>query len=80
MLAYHSEDPPRTHDLVLLLDLVSQYEVGLESFRDRARYLLPFAVQVRYPFSGSPPSTGEAADVVEAAQDIYEAVRALIPS
>ncbi len=51
LLAYHGEEPPRTHDLVVLLDLTLRHEATMERFRDEARLLLPFAVRVRYPFS-----------------------------
>ena len=74
LLAYHGEDPPRTHDLVVLLDLALRYEKTLERFRHQARFLLPFAVQVRYPFSGPAPTAEEAEDAVEAAHHIYQAV------
>ena len=52
----------------------------MERFRDESRLLLPFAVQVRYLFSGPPPTREEATEAVEAAQRIYQAVLDLIPS
>ncbi len=78
LLAYHGEEPPRTHDLVVLLDLTLRHEATMERFRDEARLLLPFGVHVRYPFSGPSPSPEEAADAVEAAQRLYAAVLDLV--
>ncbi len=74
LLAFHGEEPPRTHDLGALLDLLVPHEATIERFRDESRLLALYAVQVRYPFSGHPPTPEEAADAVAAAQGIYQAV------
>jgi HEPN domain-containing protein len=78
LLAFHGEDPPRTHDLVVLLDLVLRYEETMENYRYESRMLIPFAVQVRYPFSGPPPTPEEAAKALAAASIIYRAVLDLV--
>ena len=78
LLVFHGEEPPRTHDLIVLLDLVLRYDPRMESFRDESRLLVPFAVQVRYPFTGPPPTPEEAADAFASAQRIYQVVREVI--
>ena len=79
LLAYHGDDPPRIHDLQVLLDLALQYVPALDRLREAARFLTPFAVEVRYPFTGDPPTAGDAATAVERAQEVRDAVRLHVP-
>ena len=69
-------DPPRTHDLGVLLDLARSQAAGLDRLRACALFLVPFAVQVRYPFSGEPPTAREAALALQRAEEICEVARA----
>jgi HEPN domain-containing protein len=66
-LAYHREDPPRTHDLTVLIDLGRQFDKSLSALYDAAEMLNPFAVHIRYPFVEDPPDEDEAVDAVQSA-------------
>lgn len=77
-LAYHGEEPPRTHDLSVLLDLALDRRAELEPLRASARFLIPYAVEVRYPFAGQPPTEEEAREAVEHARAICERTRGLV--
>ncbi len=79
LLAYHGDDPPRTHDLQVLLDLALRYEPTLDRLREAVRFLNPFAVDVRYPFAGDPPTAADAGTAVERAQEVCDAVRQHVP-
>ncbi len=73
-LAYHGTEPPRTHDLSVLLDLAIDHAQDLETLRAAARFLIPYAVEVRYPFAGDPPSAEEAQEALSHAQTICERI------
>jgi hypothetical protein len=75
LLAYYGDDPPRIHDLAVLLDLALRYAPMLDRLHKAAHFLVPFAVEVRYPFTGEPPTIEEAATAAERAQEICDAVR-----
>jgi len=65
--------PPRTHDLIMLFDLIARHDESLETFRERARPLSPLAVQVRYLFAEA--TVEEAREALRNAEDISTAVR-----
>lgn len=75
LLAHSGQDPPRTHDLVALLDLLVPLRSRLESLYAPAEVLAPYAVQVRYPFVSDPPTEEEAEVALRAARTLGEAVR-----
>lgn len=69
-------DPPRTHDLITLLDLIAPHDDRLEPLRESARPLSPLAVQVRYPFAEA--TVDEAREALKHAEDISETVMTLL--
>lgn len=73
-LACHGTEPPRTHDLSVLLDLAAELEADLTSLRESARFLVPYAVEVRYPFAGEPPTADEAKEALTHARTICERI------
>lgn len=75
LLAHLGEDPPRTHDLVALLDLLVPIRSRLESLYEPAEVLAPYAVQIRYPFVSDPPTEEEAEAALRAARTIGEAAK-----
>jgi HEPN domain-containing protein len=51
----------KTHDLVVLLDLMAGRLPGLEELRQDIAYLTPFAIAGRYPGMEAGPDTAAAA-------------------
>jgi HEPN domain-containing protein len=48
-LIFHETLFPKTHDLLLLLDISKQYQPTLELQRELFEFLNPYSVQFRYP-------------------------------
>jgi HEPN domain-containing protein len=74
ILAFHGEDPPRTHDLEQVLNRVVVRAAGLGSLRQSALFLTPFAVVTRYPGAGT--TLAQATEAARHAERIGAAVRA----
>lgn len=79
-LAYHGDEPPRTHNLTVLIDLGCAHEKRLDAIYEAAEALNPFAVHVRYPFIENPPNEDDAAGAVAHAETIRNHIHALLPS
>ena len=73
-LVFHGEEPPRIHDLAVLLELAAEYDAALDEFEEDARVLVPFAVSGRYPFTGTSPQATESGHALQAAQTIRNAL------
>ena len=73
-LAHHGTEPPRTHDLSVLLDLAIDHQQDLETLREAVRFLVPYAVEVRYPFAAEPPSAEEAQEALSQPRAICERI------
>lgn len=73
-LACRGEDPPRTHDLKDLLDRAAGFDPILDTQREAALFLTPFAVVVRYP--GAATDSDQAARALRDAEEIVRTVRA----
>ena len=76
-LVHLGVDPPRTHDLITLFDLIAPHDDRLEPLRESARPLSPLAVQVRYPFADA--TVEEAREALGHAEDISTAVQQHLP-
>lgn len=74
-LASAGTAPPRTHDVVLLLDLCLPERGDLDAVREDALWLKPYAVAPRYLELDEEYTREEAAEALEAARRIVEAVR-----
>lgn len=72
-LAYQGQNPPKEHNLEKLLELVLPFESSVDALRPQAKRLTPFAVQVRYPFTGPSPSIEEAQTALHDAENIKQA-------
>ncbi len=77
-LAYHGDDPPRTHALSILLDLTLRYDSALDGLREAVRFLVPFAVDIRYPFIGDPLTVDEAQSAVRYATEVRAAIQSRV--
>lgn len=70
LIAARGAPPPRTHDLVALLDLTVADHPPLERLRADALLLNPYAVHARYPGDATVHSPEEVAPALEAASRI----------
>lgn len=78
LLLVHSVDFPRTHDLRILMQLVSLHrELGLEMSEIVA--LNRYTVEARYPGDWEPITRDDAEAAVAVARKAREAVRACLP-
>jgi HEPN domain-containing protein len=48
-LAYNDQEPPKTHDLIELARLCNNFDKDFLLLIQKCEYLLPFAIQTRYP-------------------------------
>lgn len=78
VLAYHGEEPPRTHNLSVLVDLGREWDEGLEALYTPAEALNPFAVHVRYPSTEIQPDEDDATTALRHAETIRDHVHALL--
>ena len=66
--------PPRTHDLVQLLDLVVPHHKELRNLRRSVRALTRYAVEYRYP--GTEATARQARSALRVAEQVRDEVRA----
>ncbi|MCI0354939.1 MAG: HEPN domain-containing protein [Acidobacteria bacterium] len=72
-LAGKGTQPPKTHDLVVLLEIASEHDAGLGQFQVHARKLNSVYISSRYPSTPS-PTEGEARECMEIARQVRAAV------
>lgn len=73
-------NPPRTHDLMLLLENVLSIAPSAEMLRDPLAILMPYAVEIRYPDDWFMPSPEDAAEAREMAEMVFEWARRSFPN
>jgi HEPN domain-containing protein len=74
LLTYHAIEFEKTHDLTRLLDEGTQVDTSLDSLREAARGLSPYATLYRYPGDVAFPPPGEAEEALEWAQEVASAI------
>ncbi|GAB3289739.1 HEPN domain-containing protein [Hymenobacter humi] len=74
-LAATGEDPPRTHDLLRLLQMLQQVESFTALEMTMAKLLTPFGVAIRYPGEDEEPPV---ADLLIAARHFRDKLRSTI--
>jgi HEPN domain-containing protein len=80
VLVAHDLDPPRVHDLEVLLEMCADQGHDLTDFRSAILDLNPFAVQFRYPGEEAPPEVEEVQAGLETAESVRQRVQSLLPS
>jgi len=60
-LAHRGQPVPKTHDLILLLELATPLDGKYELIRDVLRALNPYAVEIRYPGEDATPTQAKRA-------------------
>ena len=79
LLISRAIDFPKTHDLVLLFNLATHH-CGLDLQLVAVQPLNRYSVEARYPGDWEPIDMQEAADAVDMARFLREAVRSLLPA
>ncbi|HPD07557.1 MAG TPA: HEPN domain-containing protein [Candidatus Bipolaricaulis sp.] len=79
VLIWHQREAPRTHDLALLVDLISSEDPELAHKVRGAVSLTPYGVEARYPGELPEPSAGEVREAVNLAAEILRAVVSRLP-
>lgn len=74
LCCFHGIIPPKTHDLVRLLEIIQPHADLEERFED-ALFLNPFATIFRYPGDEQEPTTVEAGKAVLCARSLLAAIR-----
>ena len=79
-LAAMNVPPPRTHDLLLLLELILPLFPGAEVLRDCLVILMPYSVAARYPDDDAdPPSLADAREARRCADRVSKWLAAEMP-
>ena len=77
ILIFNAKAFPKTHDLIILLEMCLQFSSGLEMHRELFEILNPYSAQFRYP--GEEVRQEEARGAVKAMKEIRTIVRTLFP-
>ena len=77
-LAANGVIPPKTHDLVALLELSAPFGEDLATLRDAMALLNPLAVQFRYPGDQFEPTFSEASQALHLAGDVFAVVSTVL--
>ena len=79
-LAAKKVPPPRTHDLLLLLELILPFFPSAEGLRDDLVILTPYSVVTRYPGDdGGIPSLADANEARQCAERVHAWLAAEMP-
>ncbi len=78
-LAGHGTPPPRTHDLLLLLEGIVSLARDAEQLRETLFVLQPYAVEVRYPDQDESPTEADAREAREAAGEVMRWFEQALP-
>ena len=70
---------PISHDLLLILEDIKEFDKNAEQLRDSLISLLPYAVEVRYPDEYFMPSKEDAVEARQTAQQVKEYISAKCP-
>lgn len=79
-LAANGVIPPKTHDLLALLDLSAPFGQDFDTLRDAAVLLNPLGVQFLYPGDIFQPSEEEAIEALGCSENIHAFIVKRIPS
>jgi HEPN domain-containing protein len=74
-LTWQQIEFPKTHDLGLLLGLISTADPSLAEFLNEVAILNPYGVEIRYPGDVPEINSDEAAEAVELAEKVREAIQ-----
>lgn len=78
-LVWNESASPKVHDLALLLDACEKLEDSFSAKRDEWEWLTGYAIITRYPSEVPPPDLEEARKALDAAEDCWRSVEAMLP-
>ena len=78
LLTYYQVEFPKTHDIKVLLSLLSRVDREASDFLESARWLTPFGVTVRYPGDLAEMLPGDEVKALETARMVREAVSGIL--
>ena len=78
-LAGSGQTPPRTHDLLLILEEILPLDAAAESLRGTFALLMPYAVEIRYPDDWFMPSEADAQEARAAAGKVWTWLERTMP-
>lgn len=76
-LIYHQAPFPKTHDLLLLLDLCIPFQLSLEMHRELFEFLNPYSVVFRYP--GEETTVDEAKTALIYMKKVWKIFNTILP-
>ena len=78
-LVLHSQNFPKTHDIMLLVQLAISINPDFEKYQEASEILTPYATEFRYPSDIMQPTPEELEDALDKAKDIFNFVVSLMP-
>lgn len=78
-LVAQEQNPPHTHDLLLLLERILPFNPEAEELRDALVLLMPYAIEIRYPDDWFQPSTEDANEARDAAEQVLGWLNTVLP-
>jgi len=79
VLVLREVEPPRTHDIGLLLKRCGEIDERLNSISQDLVWLTSFGVDVRYPGVGEDPTANQAREALSLAQTTLAIVSEIVP-
>ena len=70
-LVARGKEYPISHDLLLILERILSLDPKAEKLRDALIFLMPYAVEVRYPDDYSMPSVEDTRKARQSAQEVH---------
>jgi HEPN domain-containing protein len=77
LLTFHEIISPRTHDLLVLLDIGLSLAPELDQYREIFSVMTSYAVEIRYPDDWYEPERQEAEEALKIAEEVVEKIESL---
>ncbi|KKP22949.1 MAG: HEPN domain protein [candidate division TM6 bacterium GW2011_GWF2_28_16] len=74
-LAYKKQNIEKTHNLVLLVKLCSQYDAEFESLLNISAILNPYSIKFRYPDDVMVPEKSDLKEAIDSAEVIFKFIK-----
>ncbi len=79
VLIANTIEPPRTHDLMLLLENILPIAPSAALLRSPLAILMPYAVEIRYPDDWFMPTQDDTLEARSAARQVFEWAKHITP-